>query len=234
MFRVMDRARWRPDGELEYLGRVDRQIKVRGFRVEPGEIEAALERHGRVREAVVVAREDVPGDVRLVAYVVPEEGGEPTGAELRAHLAGWLPDYMLPAAFVPMERLPLGVGGKTDRRALPAPRWGAEAAYVAPRTPLEAVLAEVFAGVLRRERVGIHDGFFALGGHSLLATRVVSRLRQVFGVEVPLRALFDAPTVAEMGGRVDAALEAMDAELAQVDPDEMAELLALLRESTVA
>ncbi|MEW5926854.1 MAG: non-ribosomal peptide synthase/polyketide synthase [Gemmatimonadota bacterium] len=205
MYRVMDRARWRPDGELEYLGRTDRQVKVRGFRVEPGEIEAALERHGRVREAVVVAGEDAPGDVRLAAYVVPEEGGEPTGAELRAHLSGWLPDYMLPAAFVPMERLPLGVGGKVDRRALPAPRWGAEAAYAAPRTPTEAVLAEVFAGVLGRERVGIHDGFFELGGHSLLATRVVSRLREALGVEVPLRALFEAPTVAALAALVEAA-----------------------------
>ncbi len=206
MYRVMDRARWRPDAELEYLGRTDRQVKVRGFRVEPGEIEAALERHGRVREAAVVAREDVPGDVRLAAYVVPEQGEEPTGAELRAHLAGWLPDYMLPAAFVPMERLPRGVGGKVDRRALPAPRWGAQGAYVAPRTPLEAALAGVFAGVLRRDRVGIHDGFFELGGHSLLATRVVSRLREALGVEVPLRAVFEAPTVAALAGRVESAL----------------------------
>ncbi|MET0399317.1 MAG: non-ribosomal peptide synthase/polyketide synthase [Longimicrobiaceae bacterium] len=208
MYRVMDRARWRPDGELEYLGRSDRQVKVRGFRVEPGEVEAALERHARVREAVVVAREDAPGDARLVAYVVPEAGGEPTWAELRAHLAGWLPDYMVPGALVVLDRLPLGVGGKVDRRALPAPRWGAEAAYAAPRTPLEAVLADVFAAVLRRERVGIHDGFFELGGHSLLATRVLSRLRGALGVEVPLRAVFEAPTVAALAGRVEAALRA--------------------------
>jgi amino acid adenylation domain-containing protein len=208
MYRVMDRARWRPDAELEYLGRTDRQVKVRGFRIEPGEIEAALERHERVREAVVVAREDVPGDARLVAYVVPEPGGEPAWAELRAHLAGWLPDYMLPGALVLLDRLPLGVSGKVDRRALPAPRWGADAAYAAPRTPLEAALAGVFAEVLRREGVGIHDGFFELGGHSLLATRVVSRLREALGVELPLRAVFEAPTVAALAGRVEAALGA--------------------------
>ncbi|HEX8272004.1 MAG TPA: non-ribosomal peptide synthase/polyketide synthase, partial [Longimicrobiaceae bacterium] len=208
MYRVMDRARWRPDGELEYLGRVDRQVKVRGFRVEPGEIEAALERHEGVREAVVVAREDAPGDARLAAYLVPEGSGAPSAEELRAHLSGWLPGYMLPAAFVPIERLPLGVGGKVDRRALPAPQWEAGAAYAAPRTPLEAVLAGVFAGVLGREGVGVHDGFFELGGHSLLATRVVSRLREALGVELPLRALFEAPTVAALAGRVEAALGA--------------------------
>ncbi|MEW5927424.1 MAG: non-ribosomal peptide synthase/polyketide synthase, partial [Gemmatimonadota bacterium] len=208
MYRVMDRARWRPDAELEYLGRTDFQVKVRGFRIEPGEIEATLCRHGRVREAVVAARDDAPGGPRLVAYVVPEDGVEPTPAELRAHLAAWLPDYMVPAAFVPLERLPLGVSGKVDRRALPAPHWGAEAAYAAPRTPVESALAEAFAAVLQRERVGIHDGFFELGGHSLLATRVTSRLHRELGVEVPLRALFEAPTVAALAARVEAALDA--------------------------
>ena len=202
VYRVMDRARWRPDGELEYLGRTDHQVKVRGFRIEPGEIEVALERHERVYEAVVVAREDASGDLRLVAYVVPAQG-EVSPAELREHLKGHVPEYMLPSAFVTLATLPLTGSGKVDRRALPAPEGASAMVHVAPRTPAEEVLAEIYADVLRAERVGAADDFFELGGHSLLATRVVSRVRQAFGVEMPLRALFEAPTVAGLAKRVD-------------------------------
>jgi amino acid adenylation domain-containing protein len=200
MYRTGDRARWRGDGTLDYLGRLDEQVKVRGFRIELGEIEGALRRSGGVADCVVVAREDVPGEKRLVAYVV----GDVEAGVLREHLLRELPDYMVPAAFVTLDQLPLTPSGKLDRRALPAPDFAsAEVRYVAPRTPTEEVLAGIWAETLRLERVGVTESFFELGGHSLLATRVVSRLRQVFGVELPLRALFQGPTVAELAGRVE-------------------------------
>jgi len=200
LYATGDRARWRADGAIEYLGRLDDQVKIRGFRIEPGEIEAALRRHDGVRECVVVVREDAPGDRRLVAYVV---GGVETGA-LRAHLRQGLPEHMVPSAFIALDLLPLTLNGKLDRKALPAPGLAsAEETYVAPRTPVEEVLAEIWAEVLRLERVGARDNFFELGGHSLLGTRVVSRVRAVFGVELPLRALFESPTVAELAGRVE-------------------------------
>ncbi|HEX8694997.1 MAG TPA: amino acid adenylation domain-containing protein, partial [Longimicrobium sp.] len=200
LYRTGDRARWRTDGTLEYLGRLDAQVKVRGFRIELGEVEAALRRNPGVTDCVVLAREYAPGDRRLVAYVV---GGVETDA-LRAHLRQSLPEYMVPSAFVPLEALPLTPNGKLDRKALPAPELApAEETYVAPRTPAEEVLAGIWAEVLRLERVGVRDNFFELGGHSLLATRVVSRIRAVFAVELPLRALFEGPTIAEMAGRVE-------------------------------
>ncbi|HEU4557572.1 MAG TPA: amino acid adenylation domain-containing protein, partial [Longimicrobium sp.] len=199
LYRTGDRARWRVDGSLEYLGRLDGQVKIRGFRIEPGEIEAALRGHEGVTDCVVVPREDVPGNPRLVAYVA----GGVEADELRAHLRRSLPEYMVPAAFVVLERLPLTPNGKLDRKALPAPEQAAEAdQYVAPRTPVEERLAGIWAEVLRIGRVGVTESFFELGGHSLLATRVVSRIREVFAVEVPLRALFEGPTVAELAGRV--------------------------------
>ncbi|HEU4559040.1 MAG TPA: amino acid adenylation domain-containing protein, partial [Longimicrobium sp.] len=200
LYRTGDRARWRADGALEYLGRLDGQVKVRGFRIEPGEVEAALRQDAGVAECAVVAREDVPGDRRLVAYVV----GEARAEALRARLRQSLPEYMVPAAFVVLERLPLTPNGKLDRKALPAPDLAsAEETYVAPRTPMEEVLAGIWAEVLRLERVGARDNFFELGGHSLLATRVVSRIRAVFGVEMPLRAVFEGPTVAGLAVRVE-------------------------------
>ncbi|HEX2092034.1 MAG TPA: amino acid adenylation domain-containing protein, partial [Longimicrobiaceae bacterium] len=206
LYRTGDRVRWRVDGELEFLGRIDAQVKVRGVRIEPGEIEAGLLGHAQVREAVVVVREDLAGDPRLVAYVVPAEGVEVSPSRLREHLRERLPEHMVPGAFVPLERLPLSASGKVDRRALPAPERTAASAYVAPRTATEEGLATIFAEVLKRERVGVEEGFFELGGHSLLATRVISRLREELGVEVPLRALFEAPTVAALAGRVEALL----------------------------
>ena len=188
------------------MGRLDEQVKVRGFRIELGEVEAALCAHPDVREAVVMVRED-GGERRLVGYVVPAGAEGVAPAALRGHLQASLPEYMVPGAFVVLEAMPLTPNGKTDRRALPAPEWSADAdAYVAPRTPTEEILAGMFAEVLRVERVGTADDFFALGGHSLLATRLVSRVRETFRVELPLRALFESPTVAGLGGQVDVLL----------------------------
>jgi acyl carrier protein len=204
LYRTGDRARWRADGTLEFLGRLDEQVKIRGFRVEPGEIEAVLSAHEEVREARVIVWEDAPGEQRLVAYVV---GGAAADA-LREHLRRSLPEYMVPAAFVALEALPLTPNGKLDRKALPAPELAStEDRYVAPRTPVEEALAEIWAEVLRLERVGVEESFFDLGGHSLLATRVVSRVRERFGVELPLRAVFEHRTVAELA-RVVAESEA--------------------------
>jgi amino acid adenylation domain-containing protein len=203
MYRVMDRARWTDAGELVYLGRTDTQVKVRGFRIELGEIESALLAHPGVRAAVALAREDAPGERRLVAYVVPE-GAAPDADALRAHLRERLPAYMVPAAFVVLEALPLTPSGKLDRRALPAPDFAAGERYAAPATPTEEVLAGIWAEILRADRVGVRETFFELGGHSLLAIRVVSRVRDALGVELPLRALFEAPTVAELSARVEA------------------------------
>ncbi|HEU4456215.1 MAG TPA: amino acid adenylation domain-containing protein, partial [Longimicrobium sp.] len=201
LYRTGDLGRWLPDGTIEFMGRGDAQVKVRGFRIELGEIEARLAEHAAVREAVVVARDGEVGDPRLVAY----HTGDPAGAAaLRAHLAERLPEYMVPAAFVHMDALPVNPNGKLDRKALPAPELApAEETYVAPRTPVEEVLAGIWAEVLGVGRVGVRDPFFELGGHSLLATRVVSWIRELFGVELPLRALFEGPTVAELAGRVE-------------------------------
>ncbi|HET7234051.1 MAG TPA: amino acid adenylation domain-containing protein, partial [Longimicrobium sp.] len=201
LYRTGDRARWRAGGTLEYLGRADQQVKIRGFRVEPGEVEAALRQHPGVRDCAVAAREDVPGHRRLVAYVV---AGGVDADELREQLRRTLPEHMVPSAVVALERLPLTPSGKVDRRALPAPEPHAEHRYVVPRTPVEEVLAGIWAGVLRVGRVGVHDSFFELGGHSLLATRLLSRVRVALGVELPLRALFEAPTVAGLAARVEA------------------------------
>ncbi|HEX7241008.1 MAG TPA: amino acid adenylation domain-containing protein, partial [Longimicrobiaceae bacterium] len=203
MYRSGDRARWRGEGALEFLGRVDHQVKVRGFRVEPGEVEAALLGHERVREAAVVAREDAPGGKRLVAYVAPRDGAELPAAELKGWLRERLPEHMVPGAYVVLERLPLTPTGKTDRRALPAPSVASGEEHAPPRTPTEEILCGIWGGVLHREVVGVEDDFFELGGHSLLATQVVSRIRAALGVEVPLRALFEAPTPAGLAARVE-------------------------------
>ncbi len=201
LYRTGDLARRRPDGVLEYLGRLDHQVKVRGFRVELGEIEAALTRHPSVHEAVVVAREDGDRGQRLVAYVIP---AAVPSAELRSFLRGMLPEYMVPSAFVGLERLPLSPNGKVDRRALPDPGGvaGTPATAAGAVTPVEQMVAAVMAEALGVERVGRHDDFFALGGHSLLATRLLARVSKLFGVDLPLSAVFQQPTVAGLAERV--------------------------------
>ncbi len=206
LYRTGDRARLRSDGSLEYLGRLDEQVKVRGFRVEPGEIEARLVQHPGVREAAVLAVEDEPGRERLVAYLVPSGPEPPTLSELHGHLRLTLPDFMVPSAFVGLEALPLTVSGKLDRRRLPAPeraRPGLAGAYVGPRTRVEEVLAGICGEVLHLEHVGVHDNFFQLGGHSLLATQVVARVRDALNADLRLRDLFQWPTVEALGARIE-------------------------------
>ncbi|HXO19982.1 MAG TPA: amino acid adenylation domain-containing protein [Thermoanaerobaculia bacterium] len=222
LYRTGDLARRRPSGEIEFLGRIDHQVKIRGFRVELGEIEAALAAHPAVREAVVVARGEGAGK-RLVAYVLPATAESGPGDLLRVHLRESLPDYMVPAVFVPVESFPLTSSGKLDRRRLavsgPEPRETASRG-AAPRTPTEELLAGIWAEVLGLERVGIHDGFFDLGGHSLLATRAVSRLRCAFGIELPLRVLFERPSVAALAELLDAlARHEAQAEALPVEPE---------------
>jgi amino acid adenylation domain-containing protein len=208
LYKTGDLARYLPDGNIECLGRVDHQVKIRGFRIELGEIEAALDQHPAVREAVVLAPEDAPGEKRLVAYVVAEREPLPTTTDLRNFLKEKLPEHMVPALFVLLDALPLMPNGKVDHRALPAPdrtRPELDKAFVAPRTPTEELLSEIWAKVLDIERVGIYDNFFDLGGHSLLATQVVSRIREAFQVELPLRRIFEVPTVAGLAESIEVA-----------------------------
>jgi amino acid adenylation domain-containing protein len=214
MYRTGDLARWLPDGNLEFLGRLDHQVKIRGFRIELGEIEAALQEHAGVRQAVVIAREDETGEKRLAAYVVPErESEESTNGsgkaglqitELREHLLGKLPEYMVPTAYVQLDALPLNHNGKIDRKNLPQPDTATpKEEYVGPRNPTEETLCRLWQEVLRQEHVGIHDNFFKIGGHSLLAARVSTRMRENFKVDIPLRRMFELPTIAQLAGFID-------------------------------
>ncbi|MDQ2980090.1 MAG: amino acid adenylation domain-containing protein [Acidobacteriota bacterium] len=205
LYRTGDRVRYLPDGNLEFLGRVDDQVKIRGFRIEPGEVSSVLASYPKVREAVVIVREDVPGDRRLVAYFVPDRAAVLSMEDMRAWIRGRLPDYMVPSAIVSMKSIPLTANGKVDRRALPAPGSEGSHAFVAPRTPSETIVAETWKEVLRVERVGAEDDFFELGGHSLLLTQVVSRLRRAFERDLPIRWVFETPTVAGLARRIDAA-----------------------------
>jgi len=223
LYRTGDRVRWLLTGELEFLGRTDHQVKVRGFRIEPGEIEARLVEHVGVREAVVLVREDAAGEKRLVAYVT---GDDTAGAEgLRAHLSERLPEYMVPAAYVRLDALPLTPNGKVDRRALPAPEGDAFSAreYEAPSGTMEGAVAAIWADLLGVERVGRHDDFFQLGGNSLLATRLVFRVKREMDVELSVRDVFEKPELSLLAQHL------LDEQLAQFDPEQIEELLALVR-----
>ena len=221
LYKTGDLARYLPDGNIEFLGRFDDQVKIRGFRIELGEIETALNEHPDIKACAVLARDDTPGDRRLVAYIVPDENALAASADLRDFLRRKLPDYMLPSAFIVLAQLPLTPSGKLDRRALPAPDYsGSENAYVAPRTPTEEKLAEIFAAMLKLDRIGIHDNFFDLGGHSLLATQVISRVRKTFELDILLRALFELPTVAELAKLI------VQKQAEALGEDELAQLLA--------
>ncbi|WP_232293883.1 condensation domain-containing protein, partial [Stigmatella aurantiaca] len=205
LYRTGDLVRRKVDGKLEYLGRMDTQVKVRGYRIELGEIETVLSKHAAVSEAVVVVREDAPGGARLVAYVTAHPGQSVRAEELRTLLLGILPEYMVPAAFVSLEKLPLTPNGKLDRRALPAPVAQEPESFAAPLSPSEELVAGIWAQLLGIPKVGRHDNLFALGGNSLLAMQVASRLRKAFQAELPLRWLFEAPTVSALAQRVDSA-----------------------------
>ncbi|HWP42255.1 MAG TPA: phosphopantetheine-binding protein, partial [Blastocatellia bacterium] len=203
MYKTGDLARYLPDGKLEFLGRIDHQVKIRGFRVELGEVESVLAQHPAIKEAVVIAREDVAGQKRLVAYVVGDEPG-PSAGELKSFLKEKLPEYMVPSAFVKMAEFPLSPNRKVDRKALPAPEQSGvgEREYEPPRNDTEAVVASIWAEVLGLEKVSLHDNFFELGGHSLLATQVVSRIKESLKVQIPLRSIFESPTVAGLARTV--------------------------------
>ncbi len=204
LYRTGDLGRYLAGGDIEFLGRRDEQVKVRGYRIELGEIESVLAEHPEVRESVVMAREEEPGGKRLVGYVVLQGAGSTGGSELRRYVKERLPEYMVPSAIMILERMPLTVNGKLDRKALPAPeRTGVAEGHTAPRTGVEELLAGIFEDVLKVERVGVEDNFFELGGHSLLATQLMSRVREVFQVELPLKDLFEAPTVGGLSGRVE-------------------------------
>jgi hypothetical protein len=207
MYRTGDVGRWRADGNIEYLGRNDAQVKIRGFRIELGEIEAQLLIHAQVKEAVVIAREDEPGRKRLVAYYTG--GDEEVQAQsLRAHLQARLPPYMVPAAFVRLEQLPLTSNGKLDRKALPAPEGDVYVhhEYEEPQGEIELALAQIWRDLLGVRRVGRHDNFFDLGGHSLLAVQVAVRIRSRFQLHLPLRDLFGAPTMAGLAAHISNAV----------------------------
>ena len=226
LYRTGDLVRLLPDGQLAFLGRGDDQVKIRGYRIELGEIIAALNACPGVTESLVVAREDTPGNKRLVAYVIPAPDADLSADILREALAVRLPDYMVPVAFVRLDAFPLTTNGKIDRRALPLPdadntAWAAD--YIAPRTPTEEGVAAIVATLVGMERVGVDEDFFLLGGHSLLGTQVIARLRDAFGVDLPLRAIFEAPTVAELAAEIDDRLLESLAGLSEAD---LAALLA--------
>lgn len=202
MYRTADLGRFRPDGNIEYLGRLDHQVKIRGFRIELGEIESVLRRHPDVREVVVMAREDAPGEKRLVAYLVPSASKQPTVNDLREFLRQSVPDYMVPAAWVTLEKLPLNPNGKVDRKALPKPdatKLTGSQSYVPAQSPAEQLMVDIWRDLLGVPNVGVEDNFFELGGDSLLATSAFARMNRAFSMELPLREIFDRPTIRALG-----------------------------------
>jgi amino acid adenylation domain-containing protein len=217
LYKTGDVARYLPNGEIAYLGRIDDQIKMMGYRIEPNEIVAVLDRHPLVKTSVVIAREDGNSEKRLVAYVVLNSESQPSSADLRRFLANELPAYMVPSVFVLMDGLPLTQHGKIDRRALPVPdseNTLRDEAFMAPRTPIEERLAVIVCSLLELDQVSVRDNFFFLGGHSLLGTQLIAQIRAAFGVEIALRTLFDTPTIADLSSEIEqlimARVEAMD------------------------
>ena len=205
LYKTGDLACYFPDGNIEFLGRSDHQVKIRGYRIELGEIETALLQNPKVREAVVVAQTDAFGDMRLVAYLVAEQEQTLMSNELRSHLKEKLPDYMVPLIFVILDVLPQTPLGKIDRKALPTPKLEelSSEIFIAPGSPVEEDLATIWASLLGLSQVGINDNFFELGGHSLLATQIISRIRKAFSLDIPLRSLFENPTIREFAERID-------------------------------
>jgi amino acid adenylation domain-containing protein len=218
MYRTGDLARYWPEGEVEFLGRGDDQVKIRGFRIELGEIEAVLARQAGIKQALVMAKEDGHGDKRLVAYVVGQRESSISAEELKTELRQQLPEYMIPAAIVPLAKLPLNANGKIDRQALPEPEQVQAKAYVAPRNAVEETVAGIWAEVLHRDRISIDDNFFDLGGHSLLATQIVSRIREQLKVELAIRALFETPTISGLALVIEAAKKSGDSEDSAIIP----------------
>jgi acyl carrier protein len=209
LYKTGDQCRWLEDGSIEFLGRRDQQIKIRGFRVELGEIEAALCRHEAISQAIAMVRD---ADDLLTAWVVPDGDTAPSSAELRSYLQNDLPPWMVPSRVMVIDEIPLTPNGKVDRRALPetTDQQQSESAYIAPRSETETKVASFWEQLLKTDRVGVLDNFFDLGGHSLLATQLISRIRKEFGIELPLRALFDHPNVQDLATAIDAALWAID------------------------
>ena len=232
LYRTGDLVRFLPSGSLEFRGRIDQQVKIRGYRVEPGEIQSALEKHEVIKSAVVMAREDDPGSKMLVAYIVTRGGANPAISELRSFLKQSLPDYMLPSSFVFLQKLPLNSSGKIDFRALPKPdrsRSDLDGEFTAPRTPTEEILESIWTAVLKLDRISVHENFFELGGHSLLATQVVSRISDLFHINMALRRLFESQTIAELSSVVEKLVQDGTAEKRRI-----VSLRDLMNESTMA
>ncbi len=220
MYRTGDLGRWLPNGEIAFLGRLDEQVKVRGYRVEPSEVSTVLCQHPEVQASLVFAREDAPGEKELVAYLVLSPGATVTATALREYLRQRVPDYMVPAAFVPIASLPVTEQGKVNRAALPSVNGNrlSEEAYIAPRTLVEEELVKILAPLLKLDRVGVNDNFFLLGGHSLLGTQVIARVSETFGVDLTLLKLFDHPTVAEMSAEIENLILAKVEKTARTEP----------------
>jgi nonribosomal peptide synthetase DhbF len=218
VYRTGDRVRFLEDGILQFVGRTDRQIKLRGHRIEPDAIEHVLNQHPDVADTAVTARLDAQNNLQIIAYVIPQNGRTPDKQTLTSHLRQQLPAYMIPTAFVTVDAFPKNTHGKIDYRALPAPTFQAEdaAKYAAPRTPIEETLAELFSELTHAPKIGLYDNFFQLGGHSLLITQLASRVHSTFEVELSLRALFENPTVIDMAMLIEERmlekLEALDEE----------------------
>jgi acyl carrier protein len=209
LYKTGDLGRYLPDGRIQFLGRIDHQVKIRGYRIELGEIETQLRKLGNVRQAVVIASEDRFGDKRLVAYIAPQKQPAPAAPEIRALLKRNLPDYMVPSLFISLNELPQTPNGKVDRKALPRPAGSAdelEEVYTAPRTTTETILAQIWCEVLNIPRAGVNDNFFDLGGHSLMVTKVLARLHEAVQVDLPMRTLFESPTIAALALVVEEAL----------------------------